>query len=236
MTRQTSELAEEVAVVTHHTNALLEAAAGLDDPSVPSRCPGWTRGHVLTHVARNADALTRLAEWATTGVRQEMYAGGTAGRDAEIAAGAGRPLAQLVADVAISAAALTEAFHRLDDAVVPGVEVRGGRVVAPRDLPALRLREVVYHHVDLDAGFGFADLDEEMVSSFLDDEVARLDAHTDRPALTIVLPDDTRYVVAGGGPEVYGAPADVLLWLARRDPAGVSMADDGDLPELPDGG
>lgn len=26
----------------------------------PSRLPGWSRGHVATHLARNADAFTRL--------------------------------------------------------------------------------------------------------------------------------------------------------------------------------
>ena len=33
----------------------------------PSRLPDWTRGHVATHLARNADAIRRLVEWARTG-------------------------------------------------------------------------------------------------------------------------------------------------------------------------
>jgi maleylpyruvate isomerase len=32
-----------------------------------SGLPGWTRGHLLTHVARNADALRNLLTWARTG-------------------------------------------------------------------------------------------------------------------------------------------------------------------------
>lgn len=37
---------------------LLLRVAGLDDGAMraPSRLPGWTVGHVLTHLARNADA------------------------------------------------------------------------------------------------------------------------------------------------------------------------------------
>ena len=30
----------------------------------PSSLPNWTRAHVLTHVARNADALINLLTWA----------------------------------------------------------------------------------------------------------------------------------------------------------------------------
>ena len=36
--------------------------------------PGWTVGHVLTHVARNADAYTNLLTWARTGVETPAYA------------------------------------------------------------------------------------------------------------------------------------------------------------------
>ncbi|MEI2775837.1 MAG: maleylpyruvate isomerase family mycothiol-dependent enzyme [Tetrasphaera sp.] len=228
--------AEDVlGVLTRHTNALITTAAGLDDVAAPSRCEGWTRAHVLTHVARNADALGRLVSWAVTGVREEMYPGGPGARDAEIEAGAGRPHAELVGDVATSAAALALAFGGLDDAVVPGVEMRGGRVLAPGDLPVLRLREVVYHHVDLDAGFGFADVDDALIRTFLEEEVARLDAHPERPALTIVLPDESRYLIADGGPEVHGERAAMLLWLARRDPSGVTTRDGSGLPDLPRG-
>jgi maleylpyruvate isomerase len=45
--------------VDRHTEQLLATARSLDPGSIgdPSLCPGWTRGHVLTHIARNADAL-----------------------------------------------------------------------------------------------------------------------------------------------------------------------------------
>ena len=32
----------------------------------PSALPGWTRAHVLTHLARNADAMVNLLTWART--------------------------------------------------------------------------------------------------------------------------------------------------------------------------
>src|SRR3954451_11927657 len=37
------------------------------DWRAPSGLPGWTRAHVATHLARHADAITRLADWAATG-------------------------------------------------------------------------------------------------------------------------------------------------------------------------
>jgi len=40
----------------------------------PSALPGWTRGHLLTHLARNADALVNLLTWARTGIPTPMYA------------------------------------------------------------------------------------------------------------------------------------------------------------------
>ena len=37
------------------TARLLTAARGIEDVTAPSRLPGWTRAHVVTHLARNAD-------------------------------------------------------------------------------------------------------------------------------------------------------------------------------------
>src|SRR5690242_18243625 len=97
----------QLAALAAHTDRLLATAASLDDPAAPSLCEGWTRGHVLTHVARNAEAIDRLAQWAMDGERRAMYPGGTRARDAEIEAGAGRSRAQLVEDVRSTAEALT---------------------------------------------------------------------------------------------------------------------------------
>ena len=59
-------------------------------PSVPSLLPGWTRGHVLTHIARNADSFVRVLEAARQGEVVTQYEGGVAGRNAAIEAGATR--------------------------------------------------------------------------------------------------------------------------------------------------
>ena len=68
----------------------------------PSLLPGWTRGHVLSHLARNADAMVRALAGTARGERIPMYDGEDA-RAADIEAGAGRTAAELAADVVESA-------------------------------------------------------------------------------------------------------------------------------------
>ena len=59
------------------TDRLLRSVDGLteEDLAGPSLLPGWTRAHVLTHVARNADGFVNLVHAARTGEDREMYAG-----------------------------------------------------------------------------------------------------------------------------------------------------------------
>ena len=71
---------------------------GDDAFAAPSALPDWTRAHVLTHVARNADALGNLIEWARTGTPKPAYASREQ-RDADMAAGAKRAPAEIRADL-----------------------------------------------------------------------------------------------------------------------------------------
>ena len=75
--------------------------AGFDDAiaSSESALPGWTRGHVLTHLARNADSHTRMIDAAKNGESVAQYPGGFAQRESEIEAGAFRSAADLLADL-----------------------------------------------------------------------------------------------------------------------------------------
>lgn len=199
----------------------------------PSLCQGWTRGHVLTHLARNADALGNLVTWALSGVPTPMYTSLEA-REAAIASGATRPMSELAADVQESAARLAELAARLSpehDEVQ--VEVRGGWWLPARKLARLRLREVCYHHVDLDAGFGFADLTSDHAARFLADEVTRLRSHPEAPALTMRSDEGDDYTIGDGTAYVTGSRAAILGWVARGLTAG--MSGDGCLPTLPKG-
>jgi maleylpyruvate isomerase len=77
---------------------LAGAIGGLSDAAVraPSLLPGWTRAHVLTYLACNAEGSTRLLGWARTGVPGYEYES-MAARAAAIEAGAARPAAEVIA-------------------------------------------------------------------------------------------------------------------------------------------
>ena len=70
------------------TSRLLRTAASFDtaDLAAASLLPGWTRGHVLAHLARNADGFVNLLTAARTGEALPMYASLEA-RTADIEAG-----------------------------------------------------------------------------------------------------------------------------------------------------
>ena len=234
----------DLAAVTRHTELLLDHATRLGDVRAPSLCEGWSRAHVLSHVARNAEAIQRLAEWALDGEPREMYPGGAAARDAEIEAGAlrvgpasaddQRPAGVFVDDLTDTAAALGPRLAELTGPLaVDEVEMRGGMKVPPDVLPFLRLRELVYHHVDLDDGFTFADVETELVHRFIDDAVARLRLGSHPPDLDLQTDEGDRWQVGGTTAPVHGSRAAMLLWLARRIDTGVSA--EGGLPELPRG-
>jgi len=123
----------------------------LDDLRRPCRLPGWTRGHVVTHVARNAEALCRLLTWARTGIETPMYPSAQA-RDTDIEAGAARPQAEQLNDVRRTGAAFAAAAQQLSAADwAATVGTRHGPVRA-FSVPWVRARELWLHLVDLDAG------------------------------------------------------------------------------------
>ncbi|MEU4604295.1 maleylpyruvate isomerase family mycothiol-dependent enzyme [Kribbella sp. NPDC023972] len=79
----------------------------------PSGLPGWSRGHVITHIANFSEAMTRQVEEALQGRVIEVYDGGRPARDAAIEAGAGRPAAELVDHLREATTALTTAWDKV---------------------------------------------------------------------------------------------------------------------------
>ncbi|WP_329408717.1 maleylpyruvate isomerase family mycothiol-dependent enzyme [Streptomyces sp. NBC_00704] len=225
--------AHDLESVREATDRLLSAVAGLDNAAVaePSRLPGWSRGHVLAHIARNADALVNVLEG------RPMYADAQV-RDADIERDAPRPLDVQLADVRESAARFQAA------GAVPAdwsrtVELRNGVVDAAARLPFRRWVEVELHHVDLGIGLELEDLPEEFTERETEFLAERFEGHPEVPPTRVT--DGTRVWHTGrkaegsGGPEVTvtGAPADVLGWLCgRRDGSGLTV-DGGPLPALP---
>ncbi len=142
------------------TQRLLGTARIITDPDlrVPSMLPGWTRGHVLAHVARNADGMRNVLAGVRTGQDRPAYASAEA-REAGIEQDAGRRATEQAADLASSAMALRTVARQLPDAgwQVPVRMLDGMDFFPAAELLTRRLAEVELHHCDLGAGYGPGD-------------------------------------------------------------------------------
>jgi maleylpyruvate isomerase len=141
------------------TQRLLDDARVIaeSDLRAPSRLPGWTRAHVLAHLARGADAMRNLLIGARSGQDRPAYASAEA-RQAGIEYGAGLPAKALTEDVAASAMAFRTVARQLPDRAwqVP-VRVLGSAPFPAAQLLVRRLVEVELHHCDLGTGYRAAD-------------------------------------------------------------------------------
>lgn len=150
---------------------LLQIIDQLDDTAFtePSRLPGWTRGHVVGHLALNARSHVHLLACAMRGEQGEQYPGGAPARaDAIDEASAWTP------DVARKE--LRRSVYELEGAWA-GASAEAwqgtglspsGLVVRIEDLPFLRWRETVVHLVDLDVGYSHLDWPDMWVRLELD--------------------------------------------------------------------
>jgi maleylpyruvate isomerase len=222
------------------TGRLLASAAALSDARArePSLLPGWSRGHVLTHVARNADGLGNLLRWARTGTETPMYASAQS-RNADIEAGAGRPAADLAADVHASAAAFAaEAAGVPDDAWTVHVRALSGPPFAALGVLDRRLSEVEIHHVDLAAGYAPGDWPDDFVADALGRVAGSFAGRDDTPRCRVWAeraPHGYRIGPEGtGGPPVTvsGEPAELLAWLLGRS-SGATLRVSGEAVTAP---
>lgn len=237
------EIGEALAAVQDSTAELLDMLDNMTETQVraPSLLPGWTRGHVLTHIARNADGYSNLLRWASTGTEIPMYASAAA-READIEAGSARPLAALVADIRDSAAAFAAEAAKVPDAAWEA-QVRGlagGPFPASKVLPRRR-SEVEIHRVDLAAGYTAADWPDGFAAGQLPDTAEWFMERDDVPACRL-FPDDADLMLALGpsgqsGPalSLSGTAAGLLAWLTGRGGgADLTVHPPGPLPVLPD--
>ncbi|MBC2900095.1 maleylpyruvate isomerase family mycothiol-dependent enzyme [Streptomyces cupreus] len=160
------------------------AGAGLGEPSA---LPGWTRAHLVAHVAANADALGNLVHWAATGEPTPMYASPEE-RATVIERGRALRAAELSAWLRDSADALEKGMAALgEEQWGAQVVTAQGRTVPATEVPWLRSREVCVHAVDLANGVSFADLPADFLTALCDDVVAKL-AAAPGPAASLRAP------------------------------------------------
>jgi maleylpyruvate isomerase len=229
-----------LAAVRMATEQLGIAVAALHDThfASPSLLPGWTKAHVIAHLARNADALVNLLTWARTGIEHPMYTS-RADRDADIEESSRRLPQVLREDLSAACARLESAAERMTDSDWRShVAHRTGGTLPAVAIPSVRLFEVWLHLTDLGVGIGLDRIPDEHLESLL--EVAAY-PHAERSA---GMPVMARVELPGGvlrtwvlcvpgaaaRAEVSGSARDVLGWLAGRQ-VGIGLS--GELPELP---
>jgi len=199
----------------------------------PSRLPGWTGRHLLSHVGHNARALARLAHWAATGEPTPMYPSPSA-RAEEIETGAAWPTGRLREFVVEEQDQLTDALDRIAEArwQAPVVTAQG-RTVPASTIPWLRSREVWVHACDLPSGGDFADFPHAFADALIADALERRRT-VQSIDLDVVAIGRGAHTGEGGGLRVEGPAPDLARWLTRGEESpGLRASGAAPLPELP---
>lgn len=152
------------------SDRLVRTVDGLTDEQLagPSLLPGWSRAHVVAHLALNAEGLARALEGVVQGDPAPVYDSGEA-RDRDIDDLSARASTELRERLMAAVTRLAEAVeHLTPEQQATGIErVPGGPVWRAGDAAAKRWVEVEVHHADLDAGYGCGDWPQEFSEHLL---------------------------------------------------------------------
>jgi maleylpyruvate isomerase len=224
------------------TDRVIQTAAAFDDELIrrPSLCPGWTRAHVLAHLAANGNGTARLLTWIATGMRHLKYETPEA-RNTEIDADSRLPAGALVGALEDSAARVAAAMERMpadrwEYTVADGAGGTGPQVTAT-DILWSRLQELELHHVDLNAAYTPAHWSEEFAVRTLSDALRRIAKQDGSLALVVEATDTGTSGQIGpseGAVLVTGPVRALTAWLAGRGSGdGLAVEPPGALPKLP---
>jgi len=210
-----------------------------DDWTRPSLLPGWSRAHVVAHLALNAEGMARALRGLIADDEEDeprsMYDSDQK-RDSDIADLATADPSELRDRLLGGTTLLDDAMAALPANTWEGRIERtpGGRTMQTASLPGMRLREVEIHHVDLDAGYSTADWSPEFAELLLD-AMSRRDATAafevkplDSDRTWLFGNDDAEYPV----PVVTGPAADLGWWLTGRPASETVSCSHGELPEI----
>ncbi|KUN29348.1 hypothetical protein AQJ23_00760 [Streptomyces antibioticus] len=205
----------------------------------PSALPGWSRAHLVAHVAHNADALVNLLNWARTSVETPMYASADQ-RAREIEEGARRHPGELRAELLAADGRLAAAL-----AALPGecwdatVRTARGREVPASQVPWMRVREVWVHAVDLNVDATFDEIPHDVCAALIDDVAGSFRDRPDCPSTELRTEDGARTWLLGASagvePVVISGDLPSLAAYAtgRPVPGPLHPAGPGSLPKLP---
>jgi maleylpyruvate isomerase len=211
------------------------ADLGDDDFGQPSLLAGWTRAHVIAHVGYNARALTRLLEWAATGLETPMYTSSEQ-RAQEIAEGATLKPIALRHLVAHSNVHLNVEWRDLPaDRWRHTVRTAQGRTVPVSETAWMRTREVWIHAVDLNNGGSFRDFPPDLIDALLSDITGTWRKRRQGLHLLVTPTDRPGGIVLGDHPSVQinGTAADLTRWATGRGKAHLTASTGDVVPDPP---
>lgn len=205
-----------------------------DDWQAPSLLPGWTRAHVVAHLALNGEALHDVLRGELEKEQVPMYESQES-RDQDIADLAGAEPADLRKRLLTTLTQFTDALLAVP---ADGWEARfertpGGQTLPLAAIPVMRLREVEIHHADLGCGYSPDDWPQAFAELVVDGMVKRLDPeHGFR-----VAPLDSQHTWDVGGvgedvPAVTGPVRQVAWWLTGREASPQVTCSRGELPTI----
>ena len=211
-----------------------------DDWRTASLLPGWTRAHVVAHLALNAEGVTRVIR-ALVGDEPSdepptMYDSDER-RDSDILDLGERDPGEIRDRLLGGTTVLHDAFAAVPEDGWGGRVERtpGGRSLPVSALPSMRVREIEIHHVDLGADYTTAGWPEPFSVLLLDAMTKRL--RPDDPFEVKPLDSERTWVVGRTDSEypvpiVTGPAADLGWWLTGRPAPETLSCSRGELPEI----
>jgi maleylpyruvate isomerase len=233
MPDDTSVKMQQLEELQDATNRLVRTVDGFqgDAWSADSGLPGWTRAHVVAHLALNAEGLAG----ALTGIVQDepapMYAS-QEDRDRDIEELAGGDPAELRERLLAGCTLYADAWTALpDDSLGTRFErTTGGPTIPAGATLGMRLREVEIHHADLGAGYSHTDWPPRFCEILLASMTKR---EWSRPFTASPTDLDGTWTYGeGDGPTVSGTAADLGWWLTGRGDGEGLTSGRGELPQV----
>jgi maleylpyruvate isomerase len=187
-----------------------------DDLAGPSLLPGWTRAHVVAHVALNGLSLAAVISGLVHDNPVAMYES-DGQRDGDIEELAGAEPSELRERHLTGTTQFADAVALMDESHWSGRIDRlpGGPSWPMVTVVPTRRRELEIHHVDLGTSYTRADWPEDFLVELLD--AVTLDQASAGPFQVRATDLGGDWSVGGGGgPTVLGTGADLGWWLTGR--------------------
>jgi len=200
----------------------------------PSLLPGWSRAHVVAHLALNAEGFAGALHGLDTGEHVAIYPSNEA-RNAGIDELAATDPDEIRERLFAATQHLRTVMERLNAEQWEGTVNRlpEGPVWPAADLVETRQREVEIHHADLGLAYTHRNWPIDFAKTLLDSATATHDLSPDSPAFTARATDVGRdWPVGAPEPVVSGSASNLGWWLIGRGAGEGLSSEPGPLPVL----